>query len=93
MIQHDLRHAVLWKKSCAKIAANTSFGFDSLTRGTKETRAPPCVKVPYSSRVPTHANSFVIGTTVINKHTQSMREMYAEEGEGEEEEDIHIHIQ
>jgi hypothetical protein len=29
-----------------------SFGFDSQTRGTRETRAPPCVKVPGSSRVP-----------------------------------------
>ena len=29
-----------------------SFGFDSQTRGTRENRAPPCVKVPGSSRVP-----------------------------------------
>jgi hypothetical protein len=29
-----------------------SFGFDSQTRGTKENRVPPCVKVPGSSRVP-----------------------------------------
>jgi hypothetical protein len=29
-----------------------SFGFDSQTRGTREHRAPPCVKVPGSSRVP-----------------------------------------
>jgi hypothetical protein len=29
-----------------------SFGFDSQTRGTWENRAPPCVKVPGSSRVP-----------------------------------------
>jgi hypothetical protein len=29
-----------------------SFGFDSQTRGTTENRAPPCVKVPGSSRVP-----------------------------------------
>jgi hypothetical protein len=28
-----------------------SFGFDSQTRGTRENRAPPCVKVPGSSRV------------------------------------------
>jgi hypothetical protein len=28
------------------------FGFDSQTRGTRENRAPPCVKVPGSSRVP-----------------------------------------
>jgi hypothetical protein len=27
------------------------FGFDSQTRGTRENRAPPCVKVPGSSRV------------------------------------------
>ena len=36
------------------------------TRGTRENRAPPCVKVPGSSRVPPHANSFIIGTAVIN---------------------------
>jgi hypothetical protein len=29
-----------------------SFGFDSQTRGTRENRAPPCVKAPGSSRVP-----------------------------------------
>ena len=29
-----------------------SFGFDSQTRGTRENRAPPCVKEPGSSRVP-----------------------------------------
>jgi hypothetical protein len=29
-----------------------SFGFDSQTRGTRENRAPPCVAVPGSSRVP-----------------------------------------
>ena len=29
-----------------------SFGFDSQTRGTRENGAPPCVKVPGSSRVP-----------------------------------------
>jgi hypothetical protein len=29
-----------------------SVGFDSQTRGTRENRAPPCVKVPGSSRVP-----------------------------------------
>ena len=29
-----------------------SFWFDSQTRGTRENRAPPCVKVPGSSRVP-----------------------------------------
>jgi hypothetical protein len=29
-----------------------SFEFDSQTRGTRENRAPPCVKVPGSSRVP-----------------------------------------
>ncbi len=29
-----------------------SFGFDSQTRGTRENRAPPCVRVPGSSRVP-----------------------------------------
>jgi hypothetical protein len=28
------------------------FGFDSQTRGTRENRTPPCVKVPGSSRVP-----------------------------------------
>jgi hypothetical protein len=31
----------------------------------------PCVKVPGSSRVPPHANSFVIGPAVI-KHTQTL---------------------
>ena len=46
-----------------------SSGFDSQTRGTREKRAPPCVEVPISSRVPPHANSFVIGTAVINTHT------------------------
>jgi hypothetical protein len=71
-----------------------SFGFDSQTRGTRENRAPPCVKVRGSSRVPVcdgqtsphrprivvsrstcpplspfpHANSFVIGTAVINTY-------------------------
>ena len=78
-----------------------SFGFDSQTRGTRENGAPPCVKVPGSSRVPSPrslvrdgqtsshwprlvvprstcphlspsppppANSFVIGTAVINTH-------------------------
>jgi hypothetical protein len=29
-----------------------SFGFNSQTRGTRENRAQPCVKVPGSSRVP-----------------------------------------
>ena len=29
-----------------------SFGFDSQTRGTRENRAPPCVNVRGSSRVP-----------------------------------------
>jgi hypothetical protein len=29
-----------------------SFGFNSQTRGTRENKAPPCVKVPGSSRVP-----------------------------------------
>ena len=29
-----------------------SFGLNSQTRGTRENRAPPCVKVPGSSRVP-----------------------------------------
>jgi len=47
-----------------------SFGFDSLTRGTREIRAPPCVKVPGSSRVQPPANSFVIGPAVINTHTR-----------------------
>ena len=54
-----------------------SFGFDSQTRGARENRAPPCVKVPGSSSLvahvlhlppPTHANLFVIGTVVINTH-------------------------
>jgi hypothetical protein len=35
-----------------------SFGFDSQTRGTTENRAPPCVKVPGSSRVPFFPPSF-----------------------------------
>jgi hypothetical protein len=44
-----------------------SFGFDSQTRGTRENRAPPCVKVPGSSRSHSpHANSFIKGTAVIN---------------------------
>ena len=51
-----------------------SFGFDSQTRGTRENRAPPCVKVPGSSLVPPLspsplANSFLLGTAVINTHT------------------------
>jgi hypothetical protein len=36
-----------------------SFGFDSQTRGTRENRAPPCVKVPGSSRVPSPPRSLV----------------------------------
>ena len=39
-----------------------SFGFDSQTRGTRENRSPPCVKVQGSSRVPTslHSPRFVV---------------------------------
>jgi hypothetical protein len=43
--------------------------FDSQTRGTRENRAPPCVKVPGSSRVPPHANIFVMGPAGIKTHT------------------------
>jgi hypothetical protein len=34
-----------------------SFGFDSQTRGTRENRATPCVKVQGSSRVPTRTHT------------------------------------
>jgi hypothetical protein len=44
-----------------------SIGFDSQTREPRETRAPPCVEIPGSSRIP--ANSFIKGTAVINTHT------------------------
>jgi hypothetical protein len=37
-----------------------SFGFDSQTRGTRENRASPCVKVPGSSRVP--PDGLVVGS-------------------------------
>ena len=37
-----------------------SFGFDSQMRGTRENRAPPCVKVPGSSRVPVPWRSAVM---------------------------------
>jgi hypothetical protein len=86
-----------------------SFGFDSQTRGTRENRVPPCVKVPGSSRVPvrdgqtssyrprlvvsrstcppfpppTLANSFVIGTAVINSEHGGEGDC-VKEGEGGE---------
>ena len=45
-----------------------SFGFDSQTRGTRENRAPPCVKVLTGVTTgPTpDAHSFVLGPAVIN---------------------------
>ena len=50
-----------------------SFGFDSQTRGTRENRAPPCVKVPGSSPVPGAGSSTVPSTAsskgyCTNKH-------------------------
>jgi hypothetical protein len=49
-----------------------SFGLDSQTRGTRENRAPPCLKyrVPHGSQLSssTHAHSFVLGTPVINNN-------------------------
>jgi hypothetical protein len=40
-----------------------SFGFDSQTRGTRENRAPPCVKVTF-----THSTGFLTGPNSSSTH-------------------------
>jgi hypothetical protein len=46
-----------------------SFGFDSQTRGTRENRAPPCVKVPGSSLVSPREQ--LCNRCCSNKHTRT----------------------
>ncbi len=57
-----------------------SFGFDSQTRGTRETRSPPCVKVPGSSRVPLHLppREQLYQRYCSNKHTHGQTSLHTQ---------------
>jgi hypothetical protein len=47
---------IRWAGGSVLLQPPWNFEIDSQTRGTRENRAPPCVKVPGSSRVPLHCS-------------------------------------